>query len=64
MREVVAGHKRRIAARLAEERVALRALPSTAIPSYTVFHARVRKGKATHDLRTEAALRAEAAGAI
>jgi len=42
-REVIAHHNHRIATRLAEERVALRALPSTAIPSYTVFHARVRK---------------------
>jgi hypothetical protein len=43
VREVVAKHNRRISARLDEERPALLALPSSRIPSYTVFHPRVRK---------------------
>ncbi len=41
--DVVAKHNRRVAVRLAEERPLLRALPSSTIPSYTVFHPRVRK---------------------
>jgi hypothetical protein len=41
--EVIARHNRRIGARLVEDRAALRPLPSAAIPSYTVFHPRVRK---------------------
>jgi hypothetical protein len=41
--EVVARHNRRIEARLLEEHAVLRALPSAPVPSYTVFHARVRK---------------------
>ena len=43
VREVLARHNRRIEARLVEERAVLRALPSAAAPSYTVFYARVRK---------------------
>jgi hypothetical protein len=43
VRDVIAKHNRRVEARLAEERPALRALPSAPIPSYTVFHPRVRK---------------------
>jgi hypothetical protein len=43
VREVVARHNRRVVARLDEERPALLALPSSKIPSYTVFHPRVRK---------------------
>lgn len=41
--DVVGKHNRRIADKLAEERAALRPLPSSAVPSYTVFHPRVRK---------------------
>jgi len=41
--EVLARHNRRIEAKLAEERPVLRALPSSPIPSYTVFHPRVRR---------------------
>lgn len=43
VRDVVAKHNRRVEAQLAEERPALRALPSAPIPSYTVFYPRVRK---------------------
>jgi hypothetical protein len=41
--DVVGKHNRRIADKLAEERAVLRPLPSAAVPSYTVFHPRVRK---------------------
>lgn len=41
--EVIARHNRRIEARLVEERPKLLPLPSSAVPSYTVFHPRVRK---------------------
>jgi hypothetical protein len=43
VRDVVAKHNRRVEGRLAEERPVLRVLPSAPIPSYTVFHPRVRK---------------------
>jgi hypothetical protein len=43
MLDVVGKHNRRIAAKLVEERAALRPLPSAAVPSYTVFYPRVRK---------------------
>jgi hypothetical protein len=41
--DVVGKRNRRIAGKLAEEQAALRPLPSAAVPSYTVFHPRVRK---------------------
>ena len=43
VREVVARGNRRKGAKLDEDRTHLRPLPSTAIPSYTVFQPRVRK---------------------
>jgi hypothetical protein len=43
VREAIARHNRQIEPRLSEERPHLSPLPSSAIPSYTVFHPRVRK---------------------
>lgn len=43
VREVIAKHNRRLGEKLAEDRAALKTLPSSPIPSYTVFHPRVRK---------------------
>jgi hypothetical protein len=41
--EIVAKRNRRIEAKLAEDRAALRPLPSSQVPTYTVFKPRVRK---------------------
>jgi len=41
--DVVAKHNRRIEAKLVEDRAALLPLPSSAVPTYTVFKPRVRK---------------------
>jgi hypothetical protein len=43
VRETIARHNRQIEARLVEERPHLKPLPSSAVPSYTVFQVRVRK---------------------
>jgi hypothetical protein len=43
VRDVIAKHNRRVTSRLDEDRAALKPLPSSAVPSYTVFHPRVRK---------------------
>ncbi len=43
VRGVVARHNRRIEAKFAEDRAALLPLPSSAVPTYTVFQPRVRK---------------------
>jgi hypothetical protein len=43
VRDVIAKHNRRVGSRVDEDRAALKPLPSSAVPSYTVFHPRVRK---------------------